>query len=212
MIVYKEKQYGVFQTGVRNILGGTLHAAGGVAGGALHAGRAVLQGAVPVTAGLGQVAASGAAAGAGLIGRGALWAAAHPLLAGGLAAYGLYRLLKRRRERRAQERGYSVVERMYSDGSLFEYAAERSFSDLSVSEQLSIPMPAPRAPREEVPKKIAKKAKRSGVVQQDSDGHWRIINTNGPEGKPIYWKPKYKSKEAAENVLKSYHSGGWNKR
>lgn len=211
MIRYKEKQYGVFQAGLRNIAGGTLHAASGVAGGALHAGRAVLQGAVPVTTGLGQVASSGVAAAGGLLGKGAMWAAAHPLIAGGLAAYGLYRLLRRRRQRREQERGYSIIEKMYSDGSLYEYA-EKSFSDLSVSEQLSIPMPAPRAPREEVPRKIAKKAKRSGVVQQDSDGHWRIINMNGPEGKPIYWKPKYKSKEAAENVLKSYHSGGWNKR
>ena len=211
MIVYKEKQYGIIARGLGNIAGGALKAGEGVLGGAAYAGQSIAQGAVPVATGLGRVA-SGIAGGAGrLLTRAAGFAAANPLLVGGiLGAYGLYRLLRRRRQRRMQERGYSVVERMFSDGSIYEYL-ERSFSDLSVSEQLNIPMPAPNAPREEVPKKIAKKAEKSGVVQQDSEGHWRIINMHGPGGKPIYWKPKYKSREAAENVLKSYHSGGWNK-
>lgn len=211
MIIYKEKNYGIFATGLGNIARGVGHAAGGILGGAAHAAGATATGAVPVAAGLGQVAAGAGAAGSSLLAKGATLAAAHPIIAGGLAAYGIYRLLRRRRQRRMAERGYSVIEKMYSDGSIYSYS-EKLFSDLSISEQLTMPMDPPKGPREEVPKKVVKKAKRSGVVQQDADGNWRIINMNGPGGKPVYWKPKYKSKESAENVLKSYHSGGWNKK
>ena len=199
MIIYKNKQYSVLGAGLGNLAQG----AGTAVGGALAGGA-------QMTAGLGQVAASGAALGAGILGKGAMLAAAHPLIAGGLAAYGLYRLWKRRRQRRMQERGYSVVEKMYSDGSIYEYR-ERLFSELSVKEQLEMPMDPPKGPRQEVPKKIVRKAKKSGVIQQDSEGNWRIINMNSPQG-PVYWKPKYKSKEACERVLASYHSGRWNKK
>lgn len=195
MILFRQKEYtigSVAATGLTNMAHGTSLAAGGL-----------LAGGAKAITGLGQLGAAGLAKGATL-------AVAHPLIAGGLAAYGIYRLLKRRRERKAQERGYSVVEKMYSDGSIYDYS-ERLFSDLSVQEQLDMPMAPPSGPRQEVPKKIVKKAQRSGVVQKDSEGNWRIINMHGPGGKPVYWKPKYKSKESAENVLKSYHSGGWNK-
>ena len=66
--------------------------------------------------------------------------------------------------------------------------------------------------REVVPKKIAKKASKKGVVQQDAQGRWRIINMNGPGGQPVYWKPIYKSRESAENCLRAYQSGKWNKK
>lgn len=196
MIEFRQKEYtigSVAATGLTNMAHGASLATGGV-----------LAGGAKMAAGLGQLGAAGLA-------KGAVLAVTHPLLAGGLAAYGIYRLLKRRRQRRMAERGYSVVERMYSDGSIYEYS-ERLFSDLSVQEQLDMPMAPPSGPRQEVPKKIVKKAQKSGVVQKDAEGNWRIINMHGPGGKPVYWKPKYKSKESAENVLRSYHSGGWNKK
>lgn len=195
MILFRQKEYtigSVAATGLTNLAHGTSLAAGGL-----------LAGGAKAAAGLGQLGAAGLA-------KGAVLAAAHPFIAGGLAAYGLYRLFKRRRQRRMAERGYSVVEKMYSDGSIYFYS-DRLFSDIPVKEQLEMPMAPPSGPRQEVPDKIVKKAKKSGVVQKDSEGNWRIINMHGPGGKPVYWKPKYKSREAAENVLKSYHSGGWNK-
>jgi hypothetical protein len=299
MIEFRQKEFaigGVLGAGLSNLGAGVGTAAAGVAKGAAVAGKGLLAGAVPATVGAGQVAASGLAAGAGILGKAALWGAAHPLILGGLGAYALYRILKRRRERRMQERGYSVIEKMYSEGlfSNVEYrkavrrvgkrelkdgvehyssesvVEEKSFATIpagqrtkvmkiiaktdpemfwspevieradrirgtqikrklksifsrpknslklakafsDVSEQLSIPMPTPKAPRELVPKKIVKKAKKSGVVQKDSDGNWRIINMHGPQG-PIYWKPVYKSKESAENCLRAYQAGKWNKK
>lgn len=201
MIIYKEKQYGIIGAGLGNIAGGVAHAAGGILGGAAHAAGATVAGAVPVTAGLGQVAAGGAALGSGLLAKGAALAAAHPLIAGGLAAYGLYRLLRRRRERRAQERGYSVIEKMREEGYF-----EKRFANTVVDPELGY------KEREVVPKKIAKKASKKGVVQQDAQGRWRIINMNGPGGQPVYWKPIYKSRESAENCLRAYQSGKWNKK
>lgn len=62
--------------------------------------------------------------------------------------------------------------------------------------------------REPVPEDILEKAKKSGVVQKDKDGNWRIINIDGK----VFWQAKYKSKEAAERVLQSYKMGKWNKK
>lgn len=62
--------------------------------------------------------------------------------------------------------------------------------------------------REPVPEDILEKAKKSGVVQKDKDGNWRIINIDGK----VFWRAKYSSKEAAERVLQSYHSGKWYKK
>lgn len=197
MIVYKNKQYSVLGAGLGNLAQG----AGTAVGGALAGGA-------QMTAGLGQVAASGAALGAGVLGKGAMLAAAHPLIAGGLAAYGLYRLWKRRRQRRMQERGYSVIEKMYSDGSIYEYR-ERLFSEEFIDPNEPY---IPKGPREAVPKKIVKKAKKSGVVQQDSKGNWRVINMNGPEGHPVFWAPKYSSEEKAKNALRAFESGRWKKK
>ncbi len=235
MIVIKQKQYGVpgemAKLGLRAMGRGAAVAGLGTAGTA---------------------AGAGTLASAGLLKLGTL-AAAHPILTGaavlGGIGYGIHKLLKRRRERRAAERGYSVIEKMYSDPEAQErYFAkvpwltrklkrfykieqptqevvERAKRIAQIKKGGMVPamklcsvlgddiyMPVPKAPREEVPKKIVKKAKKSGVVQKDSDGNWRIINMNGPDGKAIYWKPKYSSKEKAENALKSYHSGGWNKK
>ena len=241
MIVYKkQKQYGVLGVGLANVASGLGAAAGGVVKGAAALGGGLVKAAVPTLTGIGQVGASGlAAAGMGLKGA-ALWGAAHPLLLGGLGAYALYKILKRRRERKMAERGYSVVERMAEDERYFSRARlskeelwklrrvasqkllnpelagkgvklkRMKFSE--VSDQLDIPMPIPSAPREVVPKKIVKKAKKSGVVQKDAEGNWRVINMHGPNGQAIYWKPKYGSREKAENALKSYQSGAWSKR
>ena len=148
-----------------------------------------------------------------------------------------------------EERGYSVIEKIFSDPEYaekifvrpskltkalnrylgdpkknkeairrFEAAYEKKYPIVlktiyasKVEDQLSIPMPTPKAPRELVPKKIVKKAKKSGVVQKDSEGNWRIINMNAPQG-PIYWVPKYSSKEKAENCLRAYQAGKWNRK
>lgn len=58
--------------------------------------------------------------------------------------------------------------------------------------------------REVVPKDIAKRGRKEGVIQKDSNGNWRIISfkTNPPE----FWNAKYKSKEKAENALQAYHA------
>lgn len=58
--------------------------------------------------------------------------------------------------------------------------------------------------REKVPNKTAQEGKRSGVVQKDDNGEWRIISykTNPPE----FWDAHYDSKEDAENALQAYHA------
>ena len=57
--------------------------------------------------------------------------------------------------------------------------------------------------REKVPSDIAKKGKKSGVVQKDKDGKWRIISykTNPPE----FWDAHYDSKKDAKDALAAYH-------
>lgn len=58
--------------------------------------------------------------------------------------------------------------------------------------------------REKVPRAIAEEGRKSGVVQKDQDGVWRIISykTNPPE----FWNAHYKSKKDAENALKAYQA------
>lgn len=189
MIIYKEKQYAV----------------GGVLGAGLQnlgmAGKAAAVAGATGAAGVGQLAATGTALGSGLLAKGAMLMAAHPIAAGALALYGIHRLLKRRRQRRMQERGYSVIDRMWESGYF-----EKKFAETVVDPELGYKQ------REVVPKKIARKAEKRGVVQQDSQGRWRIINMNGPGGQPVYWKPIYKSRESAENCLRAYQSGKWNKK
>ena len=234
MIVYKQKEYGVLGAGLANVASGLGAAAGGVVKGAAALGGGLVKAAVPTLTGIGQVGASGlAAAGMGLKGA-ALWGAAHPLLLGGLGAYALYKILKRRRERKMAERGYSVTERVFSikmsDNTRQMIIARqkrlnsvergiradklmrlKKFSDSSEYIDPKEPY-VPKGPREAVPKKIVKKAKKSGVVQKDSNGNWRIINMNGPEGHPVYWKPVYKSKESATAALNSWSAGKWKKK
>lgn len=57
--------------------------------------------------------------------------------------------------------------------------------------------------REKVPESIAKKAKKSGVVQKYK-GSWRIVSfkTNPPE----FWDAHYNSKSSAESGLRGYQS------
>lgn len=58
--------------------------------------------------------------------------------------------------------------------------------------------------REKVPADIAKEGKKSGVVQKDKNGVWRIISykTNPPE----FWNAHYDSKSEAESALAGYHA------
>ena len=62
--------------------------------------------------------------------------------------------------------------------------------------------------REPVPEDILEKAKKSGVVQKDKDGNWRIINIDGK----VFWRAKFSSKEAGQRALQSYKMGKWNKK
>lgn len=58
--------------------------------------------------------------------------------------------------------------------------------------------------REKVPSDIAKKGRKSGVVQKDRKGVWRIISykTNPPE----FWNAHYDTKKSAEKALSAYHA------
>ena len=58
----------------------------------------------------------------------------------------------------------------------------------------------PPGNRERVPDDLLEESYRSGVVQRDSNGNWRIINRQSK----VFWKPKYDSKQKAENALKAY--------
>lgn len=60
----------------------------------------------------------------------------------------------------------------------------------------------PPGNRERVPDDLLEESYRSGVVQRDSNGDWRIINRQSK----VFWKPKYDSKQKAENALKAYQA------
>ena len=56
--------------------------------------------------------------------------------------------------------------------------------------------------REKVSKEKLKEAKKTGVIQKDSNGNWRIISLKAGE----YWDAKYSSREKAEAALAAYHA------
>lgn len=56
--------------------------------------------------------------------------------------------------------------------------------------------------REDVPSDIMEKAWKTGVVQQDREGRWRIINRQ----KKKFWNAIYTSREKAEAGLRGYYS------
>lgn len=58
--------------------------------------------------------------------------------------------------------------------------------------------------REKVPSDIAKEGKKSGVIQKDKKGYWRIISykTNPPE----FWDAHYDTRDDAEKALDAYHA------
>lgn len=56
--------------------------------------------------------------------------------------------------------------------------------------------------REKVPTDLLEESWKTGVVQKDSKGDWRIINRK----KGVFWTPKYSSKTKAENSLRAYHA------
>ena len=55
--------------------------------------------------------------------------------------------------------------------------------------------------REDVPDDIMKKVEESGVIQQDHNGDWRIINKR----KKKFWDAHYKDKASAKGALAGYH-------
>ena len=58
--------------------------------------------------------------------------------------------------------------------------------------------------REKVPQAIAEKARKSGVVQKDSNGVWRIISLKTSPSE--YWDAHYDTREDAEKALAAYHA------
>ena len=60
----------------------------------------------------------------------------------------------------------------------------------------------PPGNRERVPDDLLEESYRSGVVQRDSNGDWRIINRQSK----VFWKPRYDSRQKAENALKAYQA------
>ena len=58
--------------------------------------------------------------------------------------------------------------------------------------------------REKVPSDIAKAGRKSGVIQKDRSGKWRIISykTSPPE----FWDAHYDTREDAEKALAAYHA------
>lgn len=58
--------------------------------------------------------------------------------------------------------------------------------------------------REIVPRDIALKGKKEGVVQQDHNGDWRIISYK--QNPPEFWDAHYDTKEDAEKALGAYHA------
>lgn len=56
--------------------------------------------------------------------------------------------------------------------------------------------------REKVSKELLKEAKKSGVIQKDSNGNWRIISIQAGE----FWDAKYETREKAEAALAAYHA------
>lgn len=55
---------------------------------------------------------------------------------------------------------------------------------------------------EKVSKELLKEAKKSGVIQKDSNGNWRIISIQAGE----FWDAKYETREKAEAALAAYHA------
>lgn len=58
--------------------------------------------------------------------------------------------------------------------------------------------------REKVPQAIVEKARKSGVVQKDSNGVWRIISLKTSPAE--YWDAHYDTREDAEKALAAYHA------
>ena len=58
--------------------------------------------------------------------------------------------------------------------------------------------------REKVPEDIAKEGKKSGVIQKDKHGSWRIISYK--QSQPEFWDTHYDSKADAEAALGAYHA------
>lgn len=61
--------------------------------------------------------------------------------------------------------------------------------------------------REVVPQDIVEKVKKSGVIQKDHQGHWRIISMKtktNKSGKAEFWSGHYNSKKDARSALGNY--------
>ena len=58
--------------------------------------------------------------------------------------------------------------------------------------------------REIVPKDIAEKGRKEGVIQKDKNGKWGIISYKA--NPPRWWDPRWDTKEAATKALEAYHA------
>lgn len=58
--------------------------------------------------------------------------------------------------------------------------------------------------REIVPKDIAEKGRKEGVIQKDKNGKWRIISYKA--NPPRFWSSTYDTKEDASRALAAFHS------
>jgi hypothetical protein len=55
--------------------------------------------------------------------------------------------------------------------------------------------------QESCPKEMLERAKKSGVIQKDKNGDWRIISLK----KGTLWNSKYQSEASAKKALAAYH-------
>lgn len=58
--------------------------------------------------------------------------------------------------------------------------------------------------REIVPKDIAEKGRKEGVIQKDKNGKWRIISYKA--NPPRFWDSKCDTREECEAQLAAYHA------
>lgn len=58
--------------------------------------------------------------------------------------------------------------------------------------------------RDKVPPSIAKEGRKSGVVQKDQNGDWRIISYK--QNPPEFWDAHYDTKSDAKKALRGYQA------
>lgn len=56
--------------------------------------------------------------------------------------------------------------------------------------------------RESVPEDIMRKVEETGVIQQDREGRWGIINKR----KKVWWTSRYQTRDKALSALRGYQA------